>query len=138
LQANPGKKINLQFSLDIVLAMGRDKSFYEQGKAQGLQQFPVDYKLLKRLMGSSLGSEKADPALSIRRLDPGDTLIISSDGHTDLYEKADGETDYEALGNEFRGDSQVEDLNRARKAAKAKVSAAKDDDDIAIVTARAA
>lgn len=138
LQTNPGKKMNIPFTLDIVQAMGRDRAFFKQGKAQGIELFPVDYKLLKRLMGSSLGAEKADPALSIRRLEKGDTLVIASDGLTDLYETADGETDFQSLGNEFKGSSMTEDLDNVRKATKAKVSAAKDDDDIAIVTARAA
>jgi len=109
-------------------------------QAKRIKQFPANYKLLKRAMISSLGGSvsNADPALNIRRLEPGDELIIASDGLTDKYERADGETDLEALGNEFKGDAVTEDLDRVRKAAKAKESAAKKDDDIAIVTARVA
>jgi serine/threonine protein phosphatase PrpC len=140
LQTNPDRKMNIPLSLAVVQAMGGGKDEYDAMQAKGIKQFPANYKLLKRAMISSLGGSKsnADPALSIRRLESGDTLIMSTDGHTDLYETGDGKTDFDALGKEFKGDSNTEDLNRARKAAKAKVSAAKKDDDIAIVTARAA
>jgi len=140
MQSNPDKKVNIPLSLAVVQAMGGGKDEYDAMQAKRIKQFPANYKLLKRAMISSLGGSvsNADPALNIRRLEPGDELIIASDGLTDKYERTDGETDLEALGNEFKGDAVTEDLDRVRKAAKAKESAAKKDDDIAIVTARVA
>jgi serine/threonine protein phosphatase PrpC len=138
LQSNPDKKLNLPLSLSLVQAMGGGTAEFEAMK-KTRREVPVDYKLLKRAMIRSLGgsASSAEPALNIRRLEPGDELVIASDGLTDKYETMSGETDFSALAKEFKGDAITTDLDRVRKAAKKKVSAAKRDDDIAIVTARA-
>jgi serine/threonine protein phosphatase PrpC len=138
LQAHLEKEITIPATLEAVYAMGGGPEEFEAMKRQGKEQIPVNYKLLKRAMVAGLGGSNAEPALSVRRLEPGDELIMASDGLTDKYETAEGRMDFEALGREFKGGDVIQDLNSVREAAKSKKSAAKKDDDIAVVLTKAA
>jgi serine/threonine protein phosphatase PrpC len=133
LRANPKKKIMVP-ALEFVYAMGGGQAEFEEVKARGIEQISVDHKLLKGMV-AGLGGSKGDPALSIHRLEPGNELIIASDGLTGSYKTAEGKTDLRALGEEFKGGAITENLDNVRKAVKARISP-ENDDDIGIIIAR--
>lgn len=93
------------------------------------------YKDLKRSMTASLGSSQNLSSLGIRRLDPGDTLVLGTDGLVDKFDTEADVVDYPAMADAYKGKTTQERLNSLRKNAKLRETY-KTDDDIAIVTAR--
>jgi serine/threonine protein phosphatase PrpC len=84
-------------------------------------------------MLTALGGELAEPSLSVRKLDPGDELILMTDGGIDNMEDPEtGETDLKKMEDSTQGATSKERLNRFRKIAKQ----GRKDDDIAIVAAQ--
>lgn len=138
LRKTPDKDVPIPITLELIQAMGGGQKEYDALKARGTNKLPISYKKMKSAMIGSMGDATAEASLNIRRLDPGDELIFASDGLTDKYETAEGETDMDEVEKLFKGTSLTNDLEHARKAAKSKTSAAKKDDDIAIITAKAA
>lgn len=132
----PETKERIPLTREVVQAMGGGEKEYAALQARGTREIPMSYKDLKRAMTASLGATEAEPNLSVRRLDEGDELVFATDGLTDKYETASGDTDLGSIAKEFTGASVKDDLDRVRKAAKGKISSAKADDDISIVTAR--
>lgn len=137
MQSNPKEKNQFKTTLDIVKAMGGGEAQYQAMLSRGMNTLDLSYRDLKRAMLSALGSEVFEPTLTIRRLDPGDELLFATDGLTDKYETDSGEVDLKAIAAEFEsGKSLKENINQVRTAAKFIESAAKADDDIALVSAR--
>lgn len=128
LQIDPKYRVKIPLWFVKQYGVGQ-KAELEALERQGVTDLPADYKLLKRAMVASLGSSISEPSLNIRRLDPGDELILASDGVTDKYELENGLTNFDEMGAVFNADG----LDAVREAAKRKESAAKKDDDIAIV-----
>lgn len=137
MRGEPSRKFPLPITLALVRALGQDQAYYNQLRAQGANQFPLSYLDMKRTIVSALGSDVAEPSLSLRKLDLGDELVFATDGVMDKFE--DPTTEEMALETLARAMSQgrtlIERMNALRHAAKLRRTY-KVDDDIAIVSAK--
>lgn len=136
MKTDPNAKENFPITLELVQAAGAGQKEYDQLIANGTTHLPLSYKKIKAAMVASLGTERSEPSLSIRRLDVGDELLIGTDGLVDKFEDpATEETNLQELSRStLRGKTQTERLNNLRADAK-KRTTYKKDDDIAIVAA---
>lgn len=132
MKAKPDEKFPIPFTESVIKALGKEYAPF-LGK-----RMPFSYKTLKLMMVKSMGAETSQAKLAIRRLEPGDSLIMATDGVVDKFEDPNtDETNLAELAKAFSGSTQTERLNHLRKASKGRTTYKKDDD-IAIVSAMAA
>ncbi|HWQ99569.1 MAG TPA: protein phosphatase 2C domain-containing protein [Candidatus Methylomirabilis sp.] len=136
LKKEPDKKFPIPVTLDLIRAAGGTEKDYEKAKGNTI---PMSYKKLKVTMVGALGSSNPEPSLAIRRLDKGDELIMGTDGLVDKFEDpATEDTNLAELSRaSSAGTTQTERMNALRREAKTRKTY-KEDDDVAIVSARVA
>lgn len=137
--SNPNQEFDLPINKAIAMAMGmsaKDAELMEQaGRVQR-----ITFKKMKSTMFAAVGGSKAVAALAIRRFDPGDRLLLATDGIRDMFPHDDGNgTDVTKLEKAFRGKTETSRLDNLREEAvvNGELGAAgnKDDDDMAAISA---
>jgi len=113
--------------------------------AERRRKFPIEvlpgltkeytYTGLKVRLTQALGGSDPDPSLIFRQLHPGEEILFATDGVIDKFEQ-DDQMDWYEMGHGLGGSSQVDQTDALRTKSKKRVSEYKEDDDIAIVSAR--
>lgn len=143
MKASPKEKMPIPLSLELVQAAGGGKADFEKMQANNIKSLPMSYEKLKKSMVGALGSSGMEAALTVRRLDPGDELIMVTDGVADYFEDMSSETlDTKALADALEDSGTgTERLNYLRETAKRRSQQAEyahkaEGDDIAIIKAK--
>jgi len=133
MKYNPDKAVSVPVSLDQFKTLGGDEPTYKKLKGT----MPISYKKMKAVMITALGQKNVEPSLAIRKLEPGDELVLATDGVIDKFEnQLSEETELDELASALSmGTNMTDRLNAFRRISKERTTYKKDDD-IAIVSAR--